>query len=64
MLFKSNANACKIARCYSNASVVDKKKLYSNTIILPQTKFPLRLNSKAAEERDTTLNNVPITIHL
>lgn len=58
MLFKKHVNVCKISRCYSNASVVDKKKLYSNTIILPQTKFPLRLNSKAAEERDVTLNDV------
>lgn len=45
------------ARFCSNKAI-NKNKLYSSTIILPQTKFPLRLNNKQIVERDQKINSV------
>lgn len=35
-------------------------KLYSNTILLPQTKFPLKLENNKLLERDIHINEVII----
>lgn len=44
---------------YCNKAI-NKKKLYSNTVLLPKTKFPLRLDKKQIAERDSRINNVNI----
>lgn len=37
---------------------INKNKLYSSTILLPHTKFPLRLENKKLVERDKNINEV------
>ncbi|KAF5277479.1 hypothetical protein FQR65_LT03816 [Abscondita terminalis] len=53
MLFKE---VLKHNRFYSNNSVVKSK--FTSTVLLPQTKFPLRLEKKKLIERDKCLNNL------
>uniref|UniRef100_A0A1Y1KIA5 Aminoacyl-tRNA synthetase class Ia domain-containing protein n=1 Tax=Photinus pyralis TaxID=7054 RepID=A0A1Y1KIA5_PHOPY len=47
----------KYARTYSTAKSVQKGK-YTKTILLPQTKFPLRLDKNKVVERDKRINNL------
>lgn len=39
-----------------------KNKLYSKTVLLPKTAFPLRLDSKKLVERDENINSVFVII--
>lgn len=41
-----------------------KKKLYSNTVLLPKTSFPLRLENNKLLERDEKLNKVSQSLSL
>lgn len=48
-----------------STKTLNKQQLFSSTVILPKTKFPLRLDSKAIIQRDETINNVLyILIHI
>jgi hypothetical protein len=46
--------------CYCTQSQ-SKNKVYSSTIFLPKTKFPLRLDSKKLLERDEQVASVSST---
>lgn len=45
------------ARTFSN-DIKQRQKLYSKTVLLPQTTLPLRLDKEKLKERDALLNNV------
>lgn len=46
------------ARLYAHTKAVSKKKSYSNTVLLPQTKLPLHLDGRKLVERDKAITNV------
>lgn len=45
-------------RFKSQISNINSSKSYSKTVLLPQTKFPLRLENKKLIQRDLAINNV------
>lgn len=58
MFYKAQRSAMRLQLMKFATKATDRKKLFSNTIILPKTKFPLRLDSKSIVERDLLINNV------
>lgn len=58
MFYKAQRSAMRLQFMKFATKATDRKKLFSNTIILPKTKFPLRLDSKSIVERDLLINNV------
>lgn len=58
MLFNTTLQFKKINKLYYCTKNVTKNKLYSHTLLLPKTKFPLRLESKKLRERDEYIYNV------
>ncbi|KAF2884619.1 hypothetical protein ILUMI_21555 [Ignelater luminosus] len=58
MLFKVRL-ANYSARLYAHTKAASKKKSYSHTVLLPQTKLPLRLDGNKLVERDKAITNLP-----
>ncbi|CAH1156158.1 unnamed protein product [Phaedon cochleariae] len=58
MFFNSLISFHKISCVHYCTKAATKNKLYSNTIFLPKTKFPLRLENKKLVDRDETIHNV------
>lgn len=60
MIFKFK-NSVNLRRVNKFSTQMKKKlNLYTNTILLPQTTLPLRLDNKKLIDRDSALNNVRI----
>lgn len=56
-------NICNMQKAKFSTISANKKKIYSDTILLPQTKFLLRLNNKQVLERDLNINNVSYILY-
>ncbi|KAJ8925130.1 hypothetical protein NQ315_001312 [Exocentrus adspersus] len=57
MLLKFLYQVSKPTRIHFCTNAAPKNKLYSNTVLLPKTKFPLRLENKKLIERDKLVYN-------
>lgn len=64
MILKFIYQLNKTGKCYYCTKNVPKNKLYSSTVLLPKTKFPLRLENKKIIERNEYIYNVSVVIPL
>lgn len=57
MVLVRSGGVTKVLKAYCHTN----RKSYTKTVLLPQTKFPLRLENKKLVERDVLMNNVSKT---